>query len=183
LSVWCGRNLRVHLSIGCPRYTTGRKALYDDKLVPGWVKWIKANDYLGMGIPSTTESRLDTRVMYGNPFDGTITIDKDGTVITIKTPMPTCEKCDAQHRGGCIRKILDLKGRWFWVQRTDVVCLHCGGNFGGGSNPRPGGSGLLKHLNRCKMKCGRPVEMEKWNGICGRWGEMDGIHRATMVNM
>ena len=55
---------RFHLTEG-ERYNKGsklsdRNALFDDKKTPQWIEWIKSNEYLGMGIPSTTEDQLNT---------------------------------------------------------------------------------------------------------------------------
>jgi len=78
-------------------------------------------------------------------------------------------------------KIQDVQGRWFWVKQHDAQCLGCKGNFGGPNYPRSGGSGLLAHINRCKSRCGRPVEISKWEEMAADWTDWDRLYRTTMI--
>ena len=99
-----------------------------------------------MGIPTNIASHDDVRVMYGNPFDNTITINNEGQISTKKVEQGPCEKCQSVHIGRCAMKIEMKTGRWFFVDDREMECNTCGGKFGGGSTSRPGGSGLISQL-------------------------------------
>jgi len=134
---------RFHL-IKCPKYknTPPINTLFKDKHVIQWLKWIRENDYLNMGIPTTMIEQLDTRVVYGNPFNHTITIERNGLHITEQTPMKGCDGCSFSHSSECLKRISTLKGKWFFCPADETKCPICRGNFGGGNNDRPGGLGL-----------------------------------------
>jgi len=99
-----------------PRYNNvlSTDTLFKDKHVIKWVKWIRDNEFLGMGIPSTTTDQMGIRVIYGNPFDQTITIMKNGQCVVEPTPMAVCALCDKSHSGMCLKAVSTLKGKWFF---------------------------------------------------------------------
>ena len=175
---------RHHLAL-CDKYKKKQPelhTLYDDKEIDNWKKWWIENEYLGMGIPTNTESHDDVRIMYGNPFDGTITIERNGTTITENIEKSKCKRCDKHHFGRCIEKKRSLKnGRWFFVNEDDLECKVCNGKFGGGSTNRPGGSGLIKHLQNRKDSCGREWEKEFWLETVDKWEDWDEEYQAGLV--
>jgi hypothetical protein len=73
-------------------------------MIGDWVKFMRENHYLGMGIPSTIKEHLNVRVIYGNPFDHTITIKRNSEMITEATPATVCMECNTAHSysGGCL---------------------------------------------------------------------------------
>ena len=175
---------RHHLAM-CDRYEKKRPerhTLYDDKHLPKWKEWWEANEYLNMGIPTNTPSHDNVRVMYGNPFDNTITVDRNGRIVTEKLIKGPCERCQMTHLGRCSMKMAIKKGRWFFVDEREMTCTQCGGKFGGGSTSRPGGSGLLDHLRRGSKKCGREWEKEYWKETVEKWDTWDEEFKVGLVN-
>jgi len=135
-----------------------------------------------MGIPTTLPEQLGVRVMFGNPFDSTITISRNGETVTEQIKQLPYEGSDKIHVGACVRKMTDMRGRWFFVKETDTRCGHCGANFGGGSNARPGGSGLKGHLQKRRDRCERALEIEYWETEVGNKRDWDEEFRVAMVN-
>ena len=142
----------------CDRYGKKRPKLQDihnDKTLDKWVEWWTENEFLGMGIPTNTPEQMGTRIMFGNPFDRTITIQKMGETITENIENTVCKKCEKSHPGKCLMEVELPKGRWFFIDDNKLECQECGGKYGGGSTSRPGGLGLKAHLNHQKPKrCG-----------------------------
>ena len=174
---------RHHLAL-CPKYDNKRpelETLYDDKHLPEWKEWWIEHEYLQMGIPTGTVSSLEVRVMYGNPFDGTIMIEKNGSVIKEIAKKPPCDGCGKTHEGPCLKEIDDLRGRWFYINKVEMNCLICGGKYGGGSTSRPGGSGLKDHLNKDKFGCGRKWEIKKWGELVDEWEGWSESYRNALV--
>ena len=151
-------DFRHHIAM-CDRYEwkrPERHTLYDDKQIGKSKEWWISNEYLGMGIPTNTTSHDDVRIMYGNPFNGTITVMKNGKAVIEDIEKMKCKKCDKSHAGKCIQPKRKLPNeRWFFVEEDCLECKSCNGKFGGGSTSRPGGSGLLVHLQQRKNTCGR----------------------------
>jgi len=169
----------------CSMYKTRRPlkiTLFDDKHIDQWKGWWTHHEYLGMGIPTTLPEQLGVRVMFGNPFDLTITVSKNGETVTERIKQLPCEGCDKVHVGACVKKMTDMRGRWFFVEETETRCGHCGGNYGDGSNARPVGSGLKGHLQKRKDRCGRALEIEYWVGEVGNKKDWDEEFRVAMVN-
>jgi len=181
-----GFEFRHHLAL-CTRYDHLRpelETLYQDRKVGEWKKWWTYHEYLGMGIPSTLPEQMSVRVMFGNPFDNTITIEKNGATVVQRVERPNCDSCGKAHRGGkCLKEVADMKGRWFFVEGNLLECHICGGKYGGGSTSRPGGSGLKNHLTVNKNTCGRKWEIEYWESVARRWnsGELGGDYKIGMV--
>ena len=179
-----GYEERFHMT-ECDKYETRRppiKTLFNDKHVNEWKEWWTHHEYLGMGIPTTLPEQLGVRVMFGNPFDSTITISRNGETVTEQIKQPPCGGCDKVHVGPCIKRMTDMRGRWFFVKETETRCGHCGGNYGGGSNARPGGSGLKGHLQKRKDRCGRALEIEYWREEVSNKKDWDEEFRVAMVN-
>ena len=175
-------DFRHHLAL-CPKYNRSRpelSSLYDDQSINRWKEWWTINEYLNMGIPTSTESHNDTRIMYGNPFDSTITIERNGKVITENT-CKKCPKCDIIHDGRCMKKATIGKGRWFFLNEGDMECKICHGKYGGGSTSRPGGSGLLSHIRVKKDTCGKKWEKLYWMERMERWNEWDEEHQMGLI--
>lgn len=174
---------RHHLAM-CDRYNKNRPerhTLYNDKHLDEWKKWWETNEYLGMGIPTNTQSHDDVRIMYGNPFGNTITIDKNGRITTEKVKKGPCDKCQTIHIGRCAMKIEMKTGRWFFVDDREMECDMCGGKFGGGSTSRPGGSGLISHLRTRSETCGRTWEIRFWKEAIEKWESWDKEFSAGLV--
>jgi len=79
---------RFHL-IDCPRFTRDtpvKNTLFKDGSLMRWVDWIWKNDFLNMGTISTITEQLETRVVFGNPFEHMITIERNGVRVTELTP-------------------------------------------------------------------------------------------------
>ena len=96
-------DFRHHLAL-CDRYRKNRPELntiYEDKHLDKWKKWWESNEYLNMGIPTNTKSHENVRVIFGNPFDNTITTEKNGRIITEKVNSGPCERCGIVHLGRC----------------------------------------------------------------------------------
>ena len=175
---------RHHLAM-CDRYEKNRPerhTLYEDKHINDWKKWWETNEYLNMGIPTNTESHDDVRIMYGNPFDHTITIEKNGRIVTENVTKGPCEKCQTVYKGRCQAKMTIGRGRWFFVDGKDMECTQCGGKFGGGSTSSPGGSGLLRHLSRSSKNCGRLWEIEYCEETIRKWETWDEEFKVGLVN-
>ena len=93
-----------------------------------------------------------------------------------------CKKCDKSHAGKCIQPIRKLSnGRWFFVNEGCLDCKSCNGKFGGGSTSRPGGSGLLGHLQQRKNTCGREWEKEYWKDTVNKWSDWDEEFQIGLV--
>ena len=179
-----GHDERFHMT-ECCKYADRRppaNTLFNDKHIGEWRVWWTYHEYLGMGIPTTLPEQLGVRVMFGNPFDSTITISRNGETVTENVERPSCDGCGKSHVGACVRRMTDMRGRWFFLGEAETRCGHCGGNYGGGSNPRPGGSGLKMHLNRRKDVCGRALEIEYWKNEIGNKMDWDEEFRVAMVN-
>ena len=175
---------RHHLAM-CQRYNKNkpeRQTLYDDKHLDKWKKWWEMNEYLGMDILTNTESHDDVRVMYGNQFDNTITIDRNGRITTEMVTKGPCDKCQMIHLGRCAIKMNIRQGRWFFVDERELECTQCGGKFGGGSTSRPGGLGLIGHMRTSKQNCRRLWEMEYWKEIVEKRETWDEEFRVGLVN-
>lgn len=175
---------RFHL-INCTKYNDKRPtpgSVFDDRKIGDWKTWWTVHDYLRMGIPTNLPEQIDTRMMFGNPFDSTITIEKNGKRITEKVPVDgqKCHGYDKIHAGGCLKEVTNLTGRWFFIRDDQMECNACGGKFGGGSTSRPGGSGLKDHAKRNK-KCGPVLEREYWKQIVRRWTELEGEYKLALV--
>ena len=83
-----------------------------------------------MGIQMNPTSHEDVRIMYGNPFDTTITIEKIGRTVTEKVENGPCDRCQKVHLARFITKMAIRKGRWFFVDKRQMECTQCGGKFG-----------------------------------------------------
>lgn len=62
-----------------------------------------------------------------------------------------------------------------------MECKVCNRKFGGGSTSRPGGSGLLTHLQYRKDTCGRVWEMEYWTETVNKSEEWDEEFQTGLV--
>jgi len=60
--------------------------------------------------------QIDTRVMFGNPFNSTITIERNGERITERVDKQKCNRCNKIHAGGCLKEVTNLTGRWFFIR-------------------------------------------------------------------
>jgi len=58
-----------------------------------------------MGIPTNLPEQQNERVMYGNPFDDTITIERNGKGDTEKASKRGCNKCWKNHKGRCLKEV------------------------------------------------------------------------------
>ena len=58
-----------------------------------------------MGIATNLPEQVDMRVMFGNPFDNTITIERNGERITERLDGKKCKGCDRVHWGRFIKEI------------------------------------------------------------------------------
>ena len=175
---------RHHLAL-CDRYSKMRPELqdiHDDSKLEKWVEWWTKNEFLGMGIPMNTPEQMGTRVMFGNPFDRTITIEKMGEAITEKIEDSLCRKCEKSHHGKCLLEVELPKGRWFFIDDNKLECQECGGKYGGGSTSRPGGSGLKAHLNHQKPKrCGLRWEQKYWKETIKNWSDLGGKEKDGLT--
>jgi len=176
-----GKN-RFYL-INCTMYEDERpepESVFDDRKINEWKRWWTKYDYLGMGIPTNLPEQIDTRVMFGNFFDGTLTIERHGERIIERVDNQTRSQCDKIHNGGCMKEVTNLTGRWFFIKDNQMDCDACGGKFGGGSTSRSGGSGLKDHAKRNK-KCGPILEREFWRQIVKRWAELEKEYKLALV--
>ena len=158
---------RFH-TLKCDRFKDTRpdgSTIFDDGKIDVWKRWWMKHEYLGMGIPSTMTEQLEERVMFGNPFDHTVTIERNGQIVVEQVAQKPCDGCDKVHTGPCMKRVVDMRGRWFFVGEEEMNCKSCGGGFGGGSTSRPGGYGLKAHLGRNKRSCGRKMEIDYWTDI------------------
>ena len=92
---------RHHLAL-CGKYSYLRpelETLYQDRRIEDWKKWWTYHEYLGMGIPSTLPEQMSVRVMFGNPFDNTITIERNGATIVQQVTRGACDSCGKAYRG------------------------------------------------------------------------------------
>ena len=177
-------SFRHHLAL-CEKYNKRRPelhTLYDDKSLGKWKEWWETNEYLNMGIPTNTISHKNVRIMYCNPFDNTVTIEKNGKTITEKSDNQVCDRCQRAHLGRCAKKMTIRQGRWFFVDENKMECDQCGGKFGGGSTNRPGGSGLIDHLRRSKKNCGREWEKAYWIETIRKWENWEEEFQVGLVN-
>ena len=169
--------------INCTRYNDKRPCpefVFDDRKIDEWKKWWTKHDYLGMGIPTNLPEQINTKVMFGNPFDNTITIERNGERITERVDKQKGDRWDKIHAGGCLREVTNLTGRWFFIKDDQMHCEACGGKFGGGSTARPGSSGLKDHAKRNK-KCGPVLERIYWKEIVRRWTELEDDYKLALV--
>ncbi|KAG0125756.1 hypothetical protein HOY82DRAFT_542949 [Tuber indicum] len=177
----CENPYERHHMVKCDKTKEGRpdiSTLYQDKKIGDWVVWWKRMEYFGWGIPSTTNEQLENcRVMFGNPFDGTITIERNGEVVVEMVTKPPCDGCGRTHRGPCLKRVADMRGRYFYAGES-IECRICGSKFGGGSTIRPGGSGLSRHLAR--NSCGREWEKLFWKEEMERKEEWEADYRLAM---
>jgi len=142
--------------------------------------WSRVLFLLMMGIPTNTEIHDDTRVMYGNPFDNTITIEKNGKLITEKVDK-RCGKCNIIHLGRCMKKVSMKRGRWFLIEEEEMECRMCGGKYRGGSTRRPGRSGLIGHIRYKVETCGKNWERVYWEDKLERWNDWDEEFQMGLV--
>ena len=75
------------------------ETLYQDWKIEDWKKWWTYHEYLGMGIPSTLPEQMSVRVMFGNPFDNTIMIKKNGATIVQQVARGARCSYGKAHRG------------------------------------------------------------------------------------
>ena len=172
----------------CEKYKKSRPelhTLYDDREIEKWKNWWTTHEYLSIDIPTNMLEQIGVRVIYGNPFDKTITIMKNGETIkeNVLKPMNVCKDCNNYHRGNCREAIQKVRaGRWFFKGENEIECKECGGKYGGGSTSRPGGSGLIAHLNRQKPKrCGKEWERKFWEKAIDEWDEKERIEKVTLI--
>jgi len=134
-----------------------------------------------MEIPTSVEEQQGVRVMFGNPFDNTITIEEDGKIVKMKVGN-RCRKCGSKHMGKCTKKVAMLEtGRWFFVGKDEMECKMCKGKFGGGSTTRPGGSGMRAHLGRSKKYCGMKWEEEFYKKFIRKIDIWDGEYKLGVL--
>jgi len=100
-----------------------RTTLFDNKLLPSWLKWIEHHDYMSLGIPSNTSNMADVRVACSNPFDGTAIIIKDGRYITVDVARPVyrCDECLRL----CPLPPIIIPNKYFFLGPGDNVCPVC----------------------------------------------------------
>jgi len=63
------------------------------------------NEYLGMGIPTNLSEQQNERVMYGNSFDNTITIERNGRGVTEKALAKGYNQCWKSHKERCLKEV------------------------------------------------------------------------------
>lgn len=173
---------RFHL-IECSKDVRDRpkpETLYDDRCIDSWKKWWTVNEFLGMGIPTNLPEQIDTRVMFGNPVDNAVTLQKDGKVVVERVGDGKCKRCEKSHSGRCLTAMTHLPGRWFFVKETDMECPICGAKFGGGSTSRPAGSGLKSHLSKSRKGCGRKLEIQHWENIASGGDDLEEGVRVSL---
>jgi len=136
--------------------------------------------FADVGIPTNLPEQIDTRVMFGNPLDNTVTLEKDGKVVVERVRDGKCERCEKSHSRRCLADMTHLPGRSFFVKETDMECPICGAKFGGGSTSRPGGSGLKSHLSKSRKGCGRKLESQHWENIASGWDELEEGVRVSL---
>ena len=155
--------------------------MYDDKELGKWKKWWVRNEYLGMGIPTNLPEQQNERVMYGNPFNNTIAIEQNGRGVTEKALTKGYNKCRSNHVRRCKKEVRTLdKSEFFFVDEKELKCRGCGGNFGGGSTTRPGGSGLWVHLRRMR-EYGETWRRLFWEETIGGWDKWNEEYKTALV--
>src|SRR5437879_138183 len=126
---------------------------------------------------------IEMKIKFDNPYNHTITIEKNGETIVEKTREAVCRKCEKVHKGNCKMVEMDMRGRWFFAEPGENVCGACGGNFGGGSVERPGGPGLKEHWGLSKgykLKCGIIMERRFWENLYGRREDIPKLVRDSL---
>ena len=110
---------------------------------------------------------------------------KMGTVlkggVTEKALAGGCDKCGKIHKGRCLKEIRVLdKSEFFFADERELKCRGCGGNCGGGSTTRPGGSGLWVHLKR-RRECGETWRKMFWEETIQGWDKWDEEYKTALV--
>jgi len=105
------------------------RSLFSDKDIPLWKKWLTSHYYLGYGIPSTTQNMAGCMIAYGDPFDDTAVIIRDGRhiVVDIARPVRKCDKCGRVHKTvTCPLPNFRVNNLYFYVRNGLKLCLACG---------------------------------------------------------
>jgi len=175
---------KSHHLLHCNRYDGRRpeeESLYDDKELGKWKEWWVRNKYLGMGIPTNLPEQQNERVMYSKPFDNTIIIEQNGRGVMEKASTRGYNMCGKNPKGICLKEVRVLdKSEFFFIDEKELKCRGCGGNFGGGSTTRPGGSGLWLHMRRMK-ECGEIWGRFFWKETIDGWDKWDEEYKTALV--
>jgi len=115
----------------CDRYAVGRPdsaTLYNNSMIGQWVRWINSYDMLGLGIPANMRQYQNVMVAFGNPFDATACIVRDGhrIVVHIARPVYRCERCHLVHaEAGCPLPAFNLPTAFYFFVPGSTCCPVC----------------------------------------------------------
>jgi len=83
---------------------------------------------LGLGIPTNLRQYQDVTVAFGNPFDATACIVRNGrrTIVDIAKPVYRCEKCHLVHTAaGCLLPAFILPTALYFLKPNSTHCPVC----------------------------------------------------------
>ena len=125
-----GRLDRLHWT-SCDRYKELRPPsdkLWDNRVIHDWVKWIRHHDWLGLGIPSNVQHSMNVTVAFGNPFDGTACIIRDGhrIIVDVAKAVYRCDACGLVHSSSlCPLPDFKMLHKAYFMAPGHVCCPVC----------------------------------------------------------
>jgi len=171
-----------HHWVECDRYLDNRpprSTLFDNNKVAAWVKWFKHHDMLGLGIPSNVRSCGWVSVAFGNPFDGTACIVRDGRRIVVDIVAPTyrCERCNLVHSSaGCSLPAINLSSKYYFLsvdQEGSESCPVCLTRL----NHRQDRSRHFDRYGDCLIK----GELWFWHGVKLLWDRFGAAEKVKLA--
>jgi len=174
-----GKDSRFHWT-DCSRYEDGRPdstTLFDNRRIGDWVTWIRRHDFLGLGIPSNAARSGNVCVAFGNPFDGTACIIRDGRYITIDVAASTyaCEDCGLVHsEADCPLPTFRLVGVFYFLPKDFVTCPACRERVGSSAYQR----GIHFGVGRGCRTVGQRMF---WHGIRLLWDRFTSAERVKLA--
>jgi len=174
-----GRKDRYHWT-SCNKFLTMRPArdtLHDNSKIAPWIKWIKHHDMLGLGIPSNTQRHGNVVVAYGNPFDGTACIIRDGRYITVDVASPTyrCDDCGLVHAtAACPLPAFRMDGVLYFVAKDCTTCPVCSLTVGNGQRQR-------NHHFGMNTLCREVGQRLFWHGVKLLWDRFSPAEKVKLA--
>jgi len=120
---------------------------------------------VGLGIPSSTQRCGGVTVAYGNSFDNTACIVRDGRYIMVDVvrTVQKCERCSLVHSGSaCLLPAFNIAPKPHSLAKDCSVCLVCG--LGIANSP----AGRLWHFG-ASSPCLVEAQRRWWHGVTLLW--------------
>jgi len=176
----CPNNTDRHHWVLCDRYTDRRPAfetLYDFSKSSMWVDWIRHHDMLGLGIPANARREGNVTIAFGNPFDGTACIVRDGRRIVVDIALPTyrCDDCGLVHANpGCSLPAFHMAHSYYFMAPGSTTCPVCSAHVPDNKQ------GRNRHFGK-DTPCKEKGQQWFWHGVRLLWTRISPAEKLKLA--